>query len=382
MGRNKPQYASVNGVVRSGHPRSTHSAPTPTSRPPARPGPRRKGGPSPGGCNRKHVPRASAIEITKLTVPRVVESGLEGPFDLDCQYRCNESDSKLVVKWFFNGEPQPFYQWIAEMQKPVVAERYEQSLDMDRSHAPGGADACNTHTWQLRLVRPTIDMSGKYRCEVLTLDDQDSAEASMMVFGECRRIAFRPLVGLKSPTSISVSTASSLVVPDFRSVTSHLRHAVAGRDPDGCTEEAEVDVAHAAAPPSTFHFNYTKSSSDRATLLCEVDGAFPMPHLKMYRLLVDSEDDQAELVNVQLTTERKEGYYRAVMTSEVLDNALPQDEATVFLCSYSFKEIKYQRLKRLTYMPGTEVGQEQRGEVRVLCAVFLLGFPADYVEIQ
>ncbi|XP_029824054.3 uncharacterized protein LOC8035937 isoform X1 [Ixodes scapularis] len=237
------------------------------------------------------VPRASAIEITKLTVPRVVESGLEGPFDLDCQYRCNESDSKLVVKWFFNGEPQPFYQWIAEMQKPVVAERYEQSLDMDRSHAPGGADACNTHTWQLRLVKPTIDMSGKYRCEVLTLDDQDSAEASMMVF----------------------------------------------------------------APPSTFHFNYTKSSSDRATLLCEVDGAFPMPHLKMYRLLVDSEDDQAELVNVQLTTERKEGYYRAVMTSEVMDNALPQDEATVFLCSYSFKEIKYQRLKRLTYMPGRPI---------------------------
>lgn len=243
------------------------------------------------------VPRASAIEITKLTVPRVVESGLEGPFDLDCQYRCNESDSKLVVKWFFNGEPQPFYQWIAEMQKPVVAERYEQSLDMDRSHAPGGADACNTHTWQLRLVRPTIDMSGKYRCEVLTLDDQDSAEASMMVF----------------------------------------------------------------APPSTFHFNYTKSSSDRATLLCEVDGAFPMPHLKMYRLLVDSEDDQAELVNVQLTTERKEGYYRAVMTSEVMDNALPQDEATVFLCSYSFKEIKYQRLKRLTYMPGSPPETDEDG---------------------
>lgn len=192
------------------------------------------------------VPRASAIEITKLTVPRVVESGLEGPFDLDCQYRCNESDSKLVVKWFFNGEPQPFYQWIAEMQKPVVAERYEQSLDMDRSHAPGGADACNTHTWQLRLVRPTIDMSGKYRCEVLTLDDQDSAEASMMVFGECRRVAFRPLVKLWSTTPTSVSTAFSFVVPDdFRSVTSHLCHAVAGRDPCGCTEEAEVHMAHA-----------------------------------------------------------------------------------------------------------------------------------------
>ncbi|CAN8014950.1 unnamed protein product [Ixodes persulcatus] len=193
------------------------------------------------------------------------------------------------------------------MQKPVVAERYEQSLDMDRSHAPGGADACNTHTWQLRLVRPTIDMSGKYRCEVLTLDDQDSAEASMMVF----------------------------------------------------------------APPSTFHFNYTKSSSDRATLLCEVDGAFPMPHLKMYRLLVDSEDDQAELVNVQLTTERKEGYYRAVMTSEVLDNALPQDEATVFLCSYSFKEIKYQRLKRLTYMPARPGPAEKQsgGSVNLRCKV-------------
>lgn len=229
-----------------------------------------------------------AIEITKLTVPRVVESGRQGPFELDCQYRCNESDSKLVVKWFFNGETQPFYQWIAELEDPVVTDRYADVIDMDRSHAPGGAEACNMHTWHLRLVKPTIDMSGKYRCEVLTLANQDSAEASMMVF----------------------------------------------------------------APPSTFHFNYTKSSSERATLLCEVDGAFPMPHLKMYRLLPDSDDDKAELVNVQLTTERRDGLYRATMTSEVLDASLPQDEETVFLCSYTFKEIKYHRFQRLVYVPG------------------------------
>ncbi|KAL3250226.1 hypothetical protein MRX96_055585 [Rhipicephalus microplus] len=232
-----------------------------------------------------------AIEITKLTVPRVVESGRQGPFELDCQYRCNESDSKLVVKWFFNGESQPFYQWIAELEDPVVTDRYVDVIDMDRSHAAGGAEACNIHTWHLRLVKPTIDMSGKYRCEVLTLANQDSAEASMMVF----------------------------------------------------------------APPSTFHFNYTKSSSERATLLCEVDGAFPMPHLKMYRLLPDTDDDKAELVNVQLTTERKDGLYRAAMTSEVLDASLPQDEDTVFLCSYTFKEIKYHRFQRLVYTPGRPI---------------------------
>ncbi|KAH8023682.1 hypothetical protein HPB51_015178 [Rhipicephalus microplus] len=110
--------------------------------------------------------------------------------------------------------------------------------------------------------------------------------------------------------------------------------------------------AAARAPPSTFHFNYTKSSSERATLLCEVDGAFPMPHLKMYRLLPDTDDDKAELVNVQLTTERKDGLYRAAMTSEVLDASLPQDEDTVFLCSYTFKEIKYHRFQRLVYTPG------------------------------
>lgn len=239
------------------------------------------------GCSHDSL-LVRAIEITKLTVPRVVESGRQGPFELDCQYRCNESDSKLVVKWFFNGESQPFYQWIAELEDPVVTDRYADAINMDRSHAPGGAEACNMHTWHLRLVRPTIDMSGKYRCEVLTLANQDSAEASMMVF----------------------------------------------------------------APPSTFHFNYTKSSSERASLLCEVDGAFPMPHLKMYRLLPDSEDDKAELVNVQLTTERRDGLYRAAMTSEVLDAGLPQDEETVFLCSYTFKEIKYHRFQRLVYVPG------------------------------
>ncbi|CAN7981466.1 unnamed protein product [Ixodes pacificus] len=249
------------------------------------------GGRRPRWNGQAGVPRVSAIEITKLTVPRVVESGLEGPFDLDCQYRCNESDSKLVVKWFFNGEPQPFYQWIAEMQKPVIGERSADTLGVAR----------------LVTLIPSICPERINRCE--------------------KRRKNQPL---------------------------------------GATSNPEVST-----PPSTFHFNYTKSSSDRATLLCEVDGAFPMPHLKMYRLLVDSEDDQAELVNVQLTTERKEGYYRAVMTSEVMDNALPQDEATVFLCSYSFKEIKYQRLKRLTYMPARPDPAEKQsgGSVNLGCGV-------------
>ncbi|KAH7945283.1 hypothetical protein HPB49_009030 [Dermacentor silvarum] len=258
------------------------------------------------------APRAPAVPLRPSRVledeeqegPRCRCQRQVGPFELDCQYRCNESDSKLVVKWFFNGETQPFYQWIAELEDPVVTDRYADVIDMDRSHAPGGAEACNMHTWHLRLVKPTIDMSGKYRCEVLTLANQDSAEASMMVF----------------------------------------------------------------APPSTFHFNYTKSSSERATLLCEVDGAFPMPHLKMYRLLPDSDDDKAELVNVQLTTERRDGLYRATMTSEVLDASLPQDEETVFLCSYTFKEIKYHRFQRLVYVPVTVSSAERTMVLREAAA--------------
>lgn len=242
-----------------------------------------------------------AIEITKLTVPRVVESGREGSFELDCQYRCNESDSKLVVKWFFNSESEPFYQWIAEMEEPVVGGRYEQKLGLSRSRGSANADSCNTNTWSMRLTNPTIEMSGKYRCEVLTLANQDSAEASMMVF----------------------------------------------------------------APPSNVYFNYTKTSSDRATLRCEVDGAFPMPHLKLYRILRDAEDDKAELVNVQLTTARRDGFYRALMTSEVLDNNLPQDEESTFDCTYSFKEIKFERSKRLIYVPGSP--PETEDDSRNLC---------------
>lgn len=49
----------------------------------------------------------------RLLVPKLVEDGKKGPFDLECNYRCGEGDEQLVVKWFFNNETTPFYQWIA-----------------------------------------------------------------------------------------------------------------------------------------------------------------------------------------------------------------------------------------------------------------------------
>lgn len=164
------------------------------------------------------IRNTQAIQITRLYVPDVVDSGKAGPFELDCQFRCNATDAKLVVRWFFNDEIEPFYQWIAEMEDPVVVERFRERLEINRTQ--GDPEGCGLSSWQLRIVRPTVDMTGRYRCHVFSLDNEDSAEASMIVF----------------------------------------------------------------EPPTTFHFNYTKWTPDKLTLQCEVTATFPVPTLKLYRV--------------------------------------------------------------------------------------------------
>ncbi|XP_064471696.1 uncharacterized protein LOC135385968 isoform X2 [Ornithodoros turicata] len=191
---------------------------------------------------------AGAVKITKLTVPKVVESGKSGSYDLDCQFRCNESDAKLVVKWYFNREPEPFYQWIAEREDPVIQDRFQDHLKTER--ALEGNEGCDILAWQLRIERPTVNMTGNYRCHVSSFEGgEDTFEASMVVF----------------------------------------------------------------VRPSVLRFNYTKWSPDKATLSCDVTETFPQPTLKLYRISAKTEievedvvvdtDKQDGLFNVSLSSE-------------------------------------------------------------------------------
>ena len=53
-----------------------------------------------------------SVEIRELKVPELVELSPED-IVLDCDFDYDESEkSQLDIKWYFNDEPSPFYQWI------------------------------------------------------------------------------------------------------------------------------------------------------------------------------------------------------------------------------------------------------------------------------
>ncbi len=122
------------------------------------------------------------MTISGLRVPEVVRNGSEAAL-LDCLYTLDSKEqaqnSGLVVKWFFNRSPNPVYQWIHN-QKPQDAGILKGRLKLDYK-------ASNNHTSMyraLKIIRPTIELTGDYKCLVSTYHDEDFMIKKMTVFGE------------------------------------------------------------------------------------------------------------------------------------------------------------------------------------------------------
>ena len=115
-------------------------------------------------------------------MPRYVENGTEDSVILDCIYTLDKTEDKnLVVKWFLNDDPEPIYQWIPELNARHASKRLLGRINMDFTvNTPDPL----TQYRALNILRPTIDLSGKYSCHVLSLSSQDSKEEMMMVYGE------------------------------------------------------------------------------------------------------------------------------------------------------------------------------------------------------
>lgn len=120
-----------------------------------------------------------AVEIRRLSVPRWIQNGTEESVVLDCEYTYNENDIRLVVKWFYEDNLEPSYQWIPELNKRYVSGVLRDRLDLN--FAVNTVDAYSRFR-ALKLVKPTTELSGKYTCLVTSLAGQDSREQVMTVF--------------------------------------------------------------------------------------------------------------------------------------------------------------------------------------------------------
>lgn len=122
------------------------------------------------------------VKVNSITVPSVVKNGSASVI-LECNYSINSEEPEkdgLVLKWYFQTEITPVYQWIAGMD-PRVSGILEGRLDM-------GFEASENPAYlhkSIKIIMPTTELTGSYKCLVTSFDNEsDSGWKKMTVFGE------------------------------------------------------------------------------------------------------------------------------------------------------------------------------------------------------
>lgn len=124
------------------------------------------------------LPVVSSLEILDIEGPSVVVNGSTSQVVLDCYYDITEHDKTgLVVKWFFNRQPIPVYQWIPDkvpqdlgILKGRLNLKYEVSDDHFAKHRA------------LAIVNPTTDLTGEYTCVISSFASEDSKRKKLIVY--------------------------------------------------------------------------------------------------------------------------------------------------------------------------------------------------------
>ncbi|KAJ8884341.1 hypothetical protein PR048_016198 [Dryococelus australis] len=130
------------------------------------------------------VAEAGAMKLNTVNFPDAIRNGSVSEVVLDCEYSVDKKDTlpgKLpVVKWFFNGDPQPVYQWIAPDQKPQDLGVLKGRLNLEYR----ASQDRNTMHRALQIVNPTTELSGEYMCQISTFDEEHTLSKKMIIFGE------------------------------------------------------------------------------------------------------------------------------------------------------------------------------------------------------
>lgn len=125
---------------------------------------------------------AEGVEIIDLVMPETAESGNDSEIILDCDYDFSDEErNQLEVKWYFNGDHKPFFQWIpGKDRKPQLSgERFANHIDLEFVAHEDEAKQYRA----LKIVNPSPELSGSYRCKVSTLIDEDFKQRDLIVYG-------------------------------------------------------------------------------------------------------------------------------------------------------------------------------------------------------
>ena len=119
--------------------------------------------------------------------PLVFKNGSASNAVLDCEYALNDEEyatneknpGALVVKWFFNNDPAPVYQWI-HSKKPQGLGVLNGKLNLEYRISDDNA----TMYRALQIINPTTELSGEYKCTVSTFNDERSQTRKMIIYGK------------------------------------------------------------------------------------------------------------------------------------------------------------------------------------------------------
>ena len=113
----------------------------------------------------------------------MVESGSKPHVILDCDYDLSDTTEgyQVDVKWFFRDDPQPFFQWLPGHRPQTIGDIFHDRIDLNYEVA--GSDQFRKHR-AIKLLNPTTEFSGMYRCKVSSFVDEDFMQKPMTVYGK------------------------------------------------------------------------------------------------------------------------------------------------------------------------------------------------------
>lgn len=119
-----------------------------------------------------------SLEIVEIKGPSYVVNGSKSQLVLDCQYELTDNDKEgMVVKWYYNRQPFPVYQWIPNnvpqdlgILKGRLNLNYQVSTDVYSKHRA------------LAILNPTTELTGEYTCWISSFSSEDFERKQLIVY--------------------------------------------------------------------------------------------------------------------------------------------------------------------------------------------------------
>jgi len=155
------------------------------------------------------MPGGNCVQILSMAVPEAVEAGSED-IVLDCDFEYTEEEKmQLDIKWYFNNEPEPIYQWIPSQKGPqLISELFRDHVNLDFEI---NEDSFKKHR-ALHIKNPLPHFSGTYMCKVSSFVDEDFDQKDLLIYAPPSSIKFSEML-LSGSEPLNVTCIASGMYP-------------------------------------------------------------------------------------------------------------------------------------------------------------------------